>query len=375
MRSDIYRRLQRHLDRMPVPFPATESGVEISLLKHLFDEEEAGIALNLSAMAESVDKIHRRFKKGEITRERLQEKLDGLDKKGAIMAVKDPRGGKKYSKMPLVIGMFEYQVDRITKELAEDFFRYEEEGFADAVLKNKTGQMRTIPVNIDIEPEFLVGQYDNARAIIENSPGPFAVMNCVCRQAREKMGEKCRQTDIMETCFTLGKSARAMIERGVARKLTREEMFGLIGRAEHEGMVLQPSNTQNPGFICCCCGCCCGVLTAAKKYDNPAEFLHTNFVAELSAEKCTACGDCIELCQVDALIPGETHTELLSNRCIGCALCINSCPTGALKLVKKPGESVPPRNTMEMYKKMAKERYGVLGTLKLLGKAALGGKI
>ncbi len=43
---------------------------------------------------------------------------------------------------------------------------------------------------------------------------PFAVMNCICRQAREKMGEKCKQTDILETCFTLGDSATYMMEHG-----------------------------------------------------------------------------------------------------------------------------------------------------------------
>ena len=61
MKPDIYRQLQRHLDRMPVPFPETESGVEISLLKQLFDEEEAYISLQLSAIPETINRIHGRF--------------------------------------------------------------------------------------------------------------------------------------------------------------------------------------------------------------------------------------------------------------------------------------------------------------------------
>ena len=52
--SDLYRRLQRHLDSMPIPFPATESGVELSLLKRLFSPREAEIALALSAVPEPV---------------------------------------------------------------------------------------------------------------------------------------------------------------------------------------------------------------------------------------------------------------------------------------------------------------------------------
>lgn len=374
MEPDIYRQLQRHLDQMPVPFPETETGVEISLLKRLFDETEANIALKLSALPESIDRIFGRFKEGEITREMLKDKLDGLFDKGAIMAVPNEKKGRMYSKAPLAIGIFEYQVDRITKELAEDFFKYEEDGFAEALLTAKNKQMRTIPVNVKIDPEFLVGSYDNARALIDKSPGPFAVMNCVCRQARNKMGEDCRQTDIMETCFTLEDSAKFMMAKGVARELDREEITGLITRAESEGMVLQPANTQNPGFICCCCGCCCGVLSAAKKFPKPAEFLQTNFYARIDPEKCTGCEECMEVCQMEALIPVNSHTEVLRSHCIGCGVCLNVCATEAISLLKTEKESVPPRDSKEMYKKMMMERYGVLGTLKFMGKAALGRK-
>lgn len=375
MNSDIYRQLQRHLDNMPVPFPETKSGVEISLLKRLFDEEEALIALKLSAITENVDRIHSRFKKDEITRELLISKLDGLSEKGAIMAVNNPRGGRRYGKLPLAIGIFEYQVDRITKEVAEDFFKYEDEGFAEALLKSKTKQMRTIPINIAIKPEFLVGLYDNARAIIEKSPGPFAVMNCVCRQAKEKMGETCKQTDISETCFTIGQSASFMMERGVARNLSKDEILKLLSRAENEGMVLQPANTREPGFICCCCGCCCGVLTAAKKYPNPSDFLQTNYYAEIDADKCIACGDCINLCQMDAMVSVNNHTEVLNNRCIGCGVCLNACATDAISLKKKDRETIPPKTSRDMYLRMIRDRYGLGGTLKFLGKAIMGKKI
>jgi len=374
MKTDIYRQLQRHLDKMPVPFPETESGVEISLLKHLFDEEEARIALQLSALPEPLDRIHRRLKEEEISREYLKSRLDGLFNKGAILAVPHPKKGRMYSKLPLAIGIFEHQVNRITKELAEDFFKYEDEGFGESFLKAKTKQMRTIPVNITVNPEFLVGSYNNARAMIEKSTGPFAVMNCVCRQAKGKMGETCKQTDILETCFTMGKSAWFMMDKGVARELTKEEMIGLVSRAEKEGMVLQPANNQDPGFLCCCCGCCCGVLTAAKKYPNPGEFLQTNFYAKIDSEKCTACGECMEICQMDALVAVNNHIEVVQEKCIGCGNCLNVCEFEAISLERKVKVEVLPKDSKEMYKRMIIERYGLLGALKIKGKVALGRK-
>ena len=39
----VYRRLQKHLDNSPIPFPESVSGFDIKLLKHLFTPEEAGI--------------------------------------------------------------------------------------------------------------------------------------------------------------------------------------------------------------------------------------------------------------------------------------------------------------------------------------------
>ncbi len=86
-------------------------------------------------------------------------------KKGLIREVKSRNNPSvvKYGRMPLAIGMFEAQVDQITKGVAEDFFAYEEEGFAAAVLGQKTKQMRTIPLNVRIAPEFHVGNYDDIR--------------------------------------------------------------------------------------------------------------------------------------------------------------------------------------------------------------------
>jgi electron transport complex protein RnfB len=46
--TDIYRDLQRHLDKHPVGYPQTKGGVEIRLLQHFFTTQEANIATKLS---------------------------------------------------------------------------------------------------------------------------------------------------------------------------------------------------------------------------------------------------------------------------------------------------------------------------------------
>ena len=46
--TDVYKRLAKHLDNLPASFPATDSGVELRILKHLFTPEEADAATAVS---------------------------------------------------------------------------------------------------------------------------------------------------------------------------------------------------------------------------------------------------------------------------------------------------------------------------------------
>ena len=46
--KDVYKRLRQRLDDLGTGFPATESGVEIRILKKLFTEEEADLFAHLT---------------------------------------------------------------------------------------------------------------------------------------------------------------------------------------------------------------------------------------------------------------------------------------------------------------------------------------
>lgn len=78
---------------------------------------------------------------------------------------------------------------------------------------------------------------------------------------------------------------------------------------------------------------------------------------------------------MDALVSVNSHTEVLRSHCIGCGVCLNACAFDAISLLKTGKEVVPPLSAKEMYMRMIRERYGVLGSLKIMGKAALGKKI
>jgi Na+-translocating ferredoxin:NAD+ oxidoreductase subunit B len=358
----VYRELQQDLDRMPVGFPATESGVEIRILKQLFTPLEARIAVRVGMLPETVAVIQRRLKDG-LSCESLTEALERMAYCGLIRS-ESVEGELRFGKLPFVIGIYEGQVDRMSPELARDLMEYFEHGLGQAIRPKATTQLRTVPVNRPIEVERGVAQYDDIRAAVSRCEGPFAVMNCICRQAQDLAGEPCRQTGVRENCLTMGAAARVMLDHGRARPIDRERMTQLLDDADREGLVLQPQNTRNPLFVCCCCGCCCVALKAGKMLERPVEFFSANYFAEVKSGECEACGTCISRCQMDAVSMRDSAASVDRMRCIGCGLCVSTCPSGSMRLHLKPQPAAPPRNTEALYAKIYRERYGTTEYLK-----------
>ncbi len=371
--ESLYRRLQQHLDRMPVGFPATESGVEIRILQRLFTPEQAEIALQLSAIPEPVAAIQKRFDP-QSPLEELRTKLDEMARKGILLAL--PLGHEiRYAKMVFAVGMYERQLKNLTPEFERDSRQYAEEAFHKAFLTGKTTQMRIVPVNKQIAVERSVTTYDQIRAHIESSPGPFCAMDCICRHGQDLLGESCKQTKLRENCLTIGNAARWTADSGMGRAISREEMLDLLDQADKEGLVLQPENTKSPMFICCCCGCCCGVLRMARMHDRPADFFTSNFYAVADAEKCESCGTCEVRCQMEAISSPEGKAVVDRARCIGCALCVSTCPSGALTLVPNERPKLPPDDTKSLYLRLLHDRFGPFGMAKLAIRHKLGMKI
>jgi NAD-dependent dihydropyrimidine dehydrogenase PreA subunit len=352
--NHVYRELQQHLDKMPVGFPATESGIELKVLQHLFTPEEAKLAVSLNFMPDPLKKIHRRVKKSGITIDELEKKLDTMYEKGLLNYGKrvDQSGKqvKYYANAPLVIGMFEYQLGKLTKEFIEDVKQYFEETFFEKEF-NKTGipQLRTIPIEQSMSHEQNITSYDDLRQIVENCDGSIGVAHCICRQAKDLLGDPCKKTDMREICFSFRTAAEVYHEKGLARLISNDEALEILKKVEDDGLVLQPGNSQRPMCICCCCGCCCEVLTNQKRFDEPAKFFATNYFAEVDQELCIGCGVCVDRCNMEAIEVMNDKSEVNKSRCIGCGVCIPTCPQDAIILRKKEEETIPPKNTAATY--------------------------
>jgi MinD superfamily P-loop ATPase len=53
------------------------------------------------------------------------------------------------------------------------------------------------------------------------------------------------------------------------------------------------------------------------------------------SERCDACGQCIEVCQFDAIQSREPYPYINPLKCEGCKICVALCPSGAIDFPEK----------------------------------------
>lgn len=374
--GDVYYKLKQEINKMPIPYSETKSGVELRLLKHLFTPAEAEIALNLNIMPETLDRIYKRVQKSAltITQQELEDVLDNLVKKGAITGAQSKEKGKLYCLAQLAIGMFEFQVDRLTRGYVEDFEQYVKEQFHKDVLSTKTKQIRTIPVSRSVTPDLRVESYNDIKGYVQNLKTDIAVQNCVCRQSADVIGKPCRHSAIRETCLLFSDVARFSIAGGSGRPITNEEALAILGRAEEAGFVLQPENAQEPKFICCCCIDCCHVIKILKMHPKPADLFMSNYYTTIDPSLCKGCEVCIDRCGMGAISMKDNVAVISRDCCIGCGVCVAACVNDAHRMHKKDKPHIPPKTHNDMYKKIMIERFGLVNTLKTVSRVLTGRK-
>ena len=348
MSDEVYTRLREFLDRLPGGYPETDTGVEIRILKKLFSPEDAELTMKLKPEPEDPSSVAERLGMDE---SEATEKLEDLAKRGLIFRVRE-NGEAKYQAFQYIVGIYEFQlpyIDREFAEMMEEYFPYLGMSFAPL----QTKQLRIAPVDSSIEDKPKVAPYNKVREMVKQQK---LILNnpCICRKEQALLGNECDKP--RDLCFSFGKFAQFGIDNGTGTQITPEEALKLLDKAEEAGLVMSPSNTQELEFICCCCGCCCGGLKGTKLLENPADFFQSYYTAEIDPDECTACGTCIDRCQIDAIEEKDDVMEVNPARCIGCGLCVDTCPTEAIKLNEKEGVEDPPADLDEVLRRLASER-------------------
>ncbi len=337
MSDQIYRKVASVLDTLPNGFPATESGVEIKLLKKVFTPEEAALFCEMRLTFETAEEIAERTGRPS---EGLMEILVSMAKAGQLFTVK--LGDAHYFKMlPWVFGIYEFQGARMDREFAElhdEYFAM----FGRQFFSLRPQLMQVLPVEEKIADGENVLPYERVSSLIEAGQS-FLVNDCICKKKQAFLERPCDRP--VQVCLAIAPIPGVFDNSPQGRVVSRSEAYELLKRTEAEGLVHLTSNVQFGSFyICNCCKCCCGVLEAVNRLGIPAaDVVNAHYYAEIDPDACIGCGLCSEKrCQVAAIEEGEGVHRIIRERCIGCGLCVGTCPAGAIRLLHKERNVLAP---------------------------------
>lgn len=349
--STSYEKLRQRLDDMATGYPPSADGVEIKILKRLFSEADAEMFLMMTPMLETPEAVAERL---DLDAVQTAAHLEDMATRGLLFRQRKADRAR-YAAIPFVVGLFEFQLNRVDRDLAVDLEGYYQEALGKTIAAYGTPLMRTIPVNRRLVEEWPVAPYEDVLGILDQQ-ATIAVAPCICRTTQNLTDKGCGKP--LETCFLFGSHAHYYVDNHMGRFIDKEEAKAIVTQNEAAGLVMQPFNAQHVGGMCSCCGDCCGILRSLKKQPVPAAAVKSNYYAVVEAEDCIGCGECLDRCQMDAVTLADDLARVDLDRCIGCGLCVTTCPSEAMRLVKKTDGQLyePPVSGMETYIRLAQER-------------------
>jgi len=325
-----------------------ESGVEIKILKWVYNPEQAHVFSYLNREPQTVEEI---AEKAGLSPDQVKQQLDTVSLQ--MMGVARKRlvdGQEKFRIGPFILGIYEGTVDTMDKEFAELVEQYFQEGASKLILEPQPGIMDVIPVRGSVKPE-LLEPHEDIDAHFQRYER-FYVPNCICRVQKNFVGSDC--TTPVRRCAFVGMPAEVPVSENI---LDREQALKLFTELEESGHVHLGFYgylmwADEPQFMgCCnCCGDCCGVLRAITDFGALEAPQRSNYRAVVDMDMCSACGDCVQRCQVHAITEDADGMPVFNrDKCIGCGQCVIACPVDAVEMEKLPEEErfYPPRSMEE----------------------------
>jgi ferredoxin len=107
---------------------------------------------------------------------------------------------------------------------------------------------------------------------------------------------------------------------------------------------------------CNCCGHYCWNVGILRRRKIPRDqLMAVYFIRETELDECIGCGNCAEICPVDAVKMVDERPRVDENWCIGCGVCAVSCPAEVISLKRRIAEPSP-ASFDDLHQRIKKEK-------------------
>jgi len=378
MPADVYQQLALHLSVLGMGYPP---GNELeAILKENFSPDEAAVVLCLPTRVAplTIATVEELSGKSGRSREEISELLESLAARGLLYSGVNRDGKRGYGLQQIGYGFpqsffWKGEITSQSRHMAELIRTYHKatnlnfEVYGTTETKNyryipprealerpQDDHSRDRPSHFEHDTQALL-PFDQMETVIDQAQ-VIAVSHCSCRVTMDNFDRR-RCDHALEVCLKYDDLAEYVVDRKLGRVITKDEAFEIIRQCEDAGLVHMVDNSQKQmKHSCNCCPCCCWSVGTLKRRRIPRDVLIAiYFIRGTIQQECIGCGECAEVCPVEAIIMRDDHPVVDTEWCIGCGLCIRVCPTSAATLRRKT-PLVPPRDFDELHVRILEER-------------------
>ena len=360
--QDLYNRLAIHMEHLTMGYPYTEELID--LLKEMFSPAEAQVALAIpnDLAPLQVVSLENIFARTDLPLPAVAEALESMAERNILFTAPVKDGSTGYALLQVGYGLPQTffwggKEDETAKGMAKLVLNYFNVSTTQKVYGGaRTKSFKYSPANKSIEISMQGVMPNEQIGPIVDAASKIAVAHCPCRMSAKILG----RTDCphsLEVCVKYDELAEFVIDKGLAREISKDEAHQIMENSEKEGLVHMVDNAQGQiKHTCNCCGHYCWNVGIIRRRKIPRDqLMAVYFIRETELDECIGCGACADICPVDAVRMVDDKPRVDQDWCIGCGVCAIQCPADVIS-IKRRIENQGPRDFAQLHRQIKTEK-------------------